>query len=182
MKNSKVIFFILILVLAVFLTSSMLHAADDITIEPCNVPFENILYEKHSGINEPGDYIVDNEKDFCALWDKIYSNRYPRPKCDTSLVDFEEEFVIASAMGQKPNSCYDNEIACISKQQPFHKNRTKSSEKGNFLHVLVNEYKPDREDSCYMVVISPIDIVVLSKEYYDKTVFYHSNHQLKYGW
>jgi hypothetical protein len=161
MKMFKILpFTILFLVLLV-----PLGRADD---PDCNVDFETVIKAQNTAIFQASDFVITNEDDWCDFWDQVYFLRYPPPPCDLTLVDFETEVVIVTALGTKPNGCYNVEIVCIE------------GDEENNLTVYVRDVVPGPRCFCPMMMVSPVHAVKVARPIGD-VEYTHSTTILRCG-
>ena len=79
----------------------------------CNEDFRVIVNNQNSGIVDGRTQIIDNEADYCDVWNELYSLQWPAPACDTSLVDFSTEFAVLVAVGERWDGCHNVDIGCV---------------------------------------------------------------------
>ena len=86
-------------------------------------------------------------------WDTIYSNQFPAPPCDTSLVDFTTETVILVALGWRSNTCFDVNIRCMHRFGP------------QTVGVLFRESVPGPSCGCGAAITTPTQLVKVDRTY-----------------
>jgi hypothetical protein len=136
MKSSRTL---IIIGLILLFAGSVVYAVN------CNVTFSNILRLQNSGYCQANDWVIDNQNDFCTFWNQAYALMYPAPPCPD--IDFGTYVVIVTAMGMKPNGCYNTEIYCIEEDQ-----------QGNYT-VYVKDYYPRKGWFCPMMMVCPVHAV-----------------------
>ncbi|MEW5807085.1 MAG: protease complex subunit PrcB family protein [Acidobacteriota bacterium] len=119
--------------------------------KPCNgIPFTEVLNENLSGFGEPAQGLINNEKEWCEFWDKVYALIEPKPPCDTTLIDFERETAVYVALGRRANSCYGVDITCVTKT-------------GQKLEVDYDEIVPGKNCFCLDMIVTPVEAVKIEK-------------------
>lgn len=103
---------ITILCLCALAAVSMPRASEDTA---CLAPLGEVLYMSNSGVELAQFRLIDNEQDWCELWDDAFSEQDPAPACDTSMVDFRFESVIVAAVGWGGTGCGSTRIECIDR-------------------------------------------------------------------
>jgi len=118
----------------------------------CDAGAVPVLKEQMSGIHEAEVRLIEDEAEWCALWEQVYGNMFPQPPCDTSRIDFDEEWVLAVGIGDRPNSCYGVSIPCVQAL----------GASGN-VRVHVEELVPEEGCACLAVVVQPVEAVKLPR-------------------
>jgi hypothetical protein len=123
----------------------LIFAGSAIYAVNCNVSFTNVLKLQNSGVCQANDWVIDNQTDFCTFWDQAYALMYPPPSCPD--IDFSTYVVIVTAIGMRPNACYDTEIYCIEEDQ-----------QGNYT-VYAKDYYPKKGWFCPLIMVCPVHAV-----------------------
>lgn len=118
----------------------------------CNVTYTDILYHANSGFAEEEYLVIDNEADWCAVWDIIYARQYPKPACDTAGIDFDNEVALVAAIGQYNNTCHSGRIVCVRKPG-----------RSSNLQVIVEHLKPGNGCVCGQAIVYPVHVVKVDK-------------------
>ena len=77
------------------------------------VEFSTIAKEFYSGLNKKENLVISNQKDWEKIWGKIYSIRFPQPKCPK--VDFKKEIIIGLFAGEFYSGGYNIEATEVKK-------------------------------------------------------------------
>jgi hypothetical protein len=125
--------------LALILTGCIFNGSD------CNVNFTDSLRRQNSGYCQTNDWVITSQTDFRDFWDQANMTILPPQPCPT--VDFSQYVVIVTAMGGKPNGCYDTEICCIEENS-----------RGDYT-VYVRDTYPRKGMSCPAVMVCPVHAV-----------------------
>ncbi len=120
--------------------------------EPCDngIDFYEVLNASQTGFSQPDQGIINTEEEWCEFWDQLYATMWPKPPCDTSLINFAEETAVYVALGSRPNSCYGVNITCITPKEQK-------------LEVDYEEIIPGETCACATVVVRPVDVVKIEK-------------------
>lgn len=105
-----------------------------------------------SSLTSPEDLVIRDEEQWCAFQERVNSGSSPPPPCDTSLVDFENEVVIATAIGSRPNTCYSVDIT-----------RIEAKPSRRIVEVVVEETAPGTGCGCFLAFVQPTLAVVVDK-------------------
>lgn len=73
------------------------------------IAFETILQAQNSGLTVEGNQVVRNEADWARVWADLHRTTSPKPPLPA--VDFSQDLVLVSAMGERPDGCYSIEVA-----------------------------------------------------------------------
>lgn len=136
---------------------------------PCygDIAFDEVMYVKYSGYKHIRDFAIRDEAAWCDFWDQVFSNRYPAPACDASLIDFSQETAIVSAIGWRPNGCYSGRIHCLH-----------SAEHGKWnVDALVLERVPGLNCDCTQAIVTPVHVVKVNRKI-GKVTGYHQTLEL----
>ena len=118
----------------------------------CDEPFVEVLTEWQSHIAFEQFRVIDNEAEWCGLWDTVYKFYFPPRPCDTTLIDFGREVAIVAAIGGRSNTCYGVDITCVRRL-------------GNSrnIHVEVVERQPSLDCVCLAAVVSPLEVIKVAR-------------------
>lgn len=83
------------------------QAAVDVTMEK-NINFTTIEQGAYCGLTEEKNYTITTNDEWQTFWQKLKANQLAAPNAPT--VDFSQEMVIASAMGEQSTGGYKIEI------------------------------------------------------------------------
>lgn len=136
----------LLFVLAVGLGSASVAQA-----QTCSEPYTVVLNEQYSGVTWAEAHVLTKEVDYCVAWDLIYSNRFPPPPCDTSLVDFSTQVALVASIGSRPDGCHGVDVACVT--------RTPTDRIG----IALAEVVPGPTCICTDAIVDPVLIVAVDK-------------------
>ena len=114
-----------------------------------SVPFVTVLKLQDSDVAQPQDLVITTKEKWCDFWEEVYHS--PLLPCDTSKIDFKKEFVIVTALGWKPDGCYNVEISSILKSQ------------SNTFFVFVDDLVPSYNCICTDMIVHPIQAVKVKK-------------------
>ena len=106
-----------------------------------------------SGVTDAKDFVIRNENQWCEFWDELYGRIFPQPPCDTSLVDFNKEVVIVTALGDRPNTCYGVSIYCMDSDNPGESK----------IRVFVRDVVPGPGCACGQAIVYPVHVVKVEK-------------------
>lgn len=118
----------------------------------CDAGATDVLSRQNTGLMTEQFRVIEDEQEWCEVWDQIHSRISPAPDCDTTLVDFDTEVALLAALGSRPNGCYGVSIACV--------NRIGGSEN---LRVTVRETVPGKGCVCTQATVSPVAIVKVDR-------------------
>ena len=118
----------------------------------CFTP-EIIFSRQMSGQQRPIEQIIDDETQWCELWNRIHRWLLPRPECDTSLIDFETHAAVVIGLGVRPNLCYGlaTPLVCKSPRR-----------RGEYL-ISVIEGVPGPACACGMAIVQPLAVIALER-------------------
>lgn len=133
------------------------------TAEDCagggEVEFEELLFggpshrQFPSSYNGPTDLVIRNERQWCQFWELAHGNRTDPPPCDTSLVDFRREAVIATARAGS-NGCVTVDLVGLEASEQY----------GRFLlTALVRDTGPGRGCICSAAFVFRVKAYVVSE-------------------
>jgi hypothetical protein len=74
--------------------------------------FTTIEHGAYSGITQQRYVLVDNAKDFAALWKQHTSRKLNAPAAP--LIDFDANVIIAAFLGERPTGGYGIEITSVN--------------------------------------------------------------------
>jgi hypothetical protein len=113
-----------------------------------------------------GDFVIRNEVAWCHFWDDVFANRYPPPPCDTTLIDFQTEPAIVSAIGSRRNGCYDSRTHCLH-----------SAEHGKWnVDAEILDRTPGPGCICSRAIVNPVHVVKVKRRV-GKLTGYHNEPQ-----
>jgi hypothetical protein len=116
-----------------------------------NIPFVTVAKDQYSGLVQPKDFVISTQASWCDFWNEFKGGFYPKPPCDTTLVNFNSEIVIISAIGEKSDGCYDVKIQSIW------------ADENNNLSVLVFDIVPGNSCACTGALVQPVHAVKIKK-------------------
>ncbi|HOZ08908.1 MAG TPA: hypothetical protein PKW75_11535, partial [candidate division Zixibacteria bacterium] len=96
------------------LTSAIVLAAALTTLRAADCDttgFETAVQTQQSGITEARDFVIATDSAWAAFWNQVHSLQIPVP--ERPAVDFSKRVVLVTAMGRRPNGCYNTEITQI---------------------------------------------------------------------
>lgn len=74
-----------------------------------SVEFETILQAPDSGLTNEGQQVVRNQTDWARVWGDLHAHASPAPPLPD--IDFGRDIIVVTAMGERPDSCYNIEVA-----------------------------------------------------------------------
>jgi len=113
---------------------------------PVAVPFETLLDEAFSGLQEVRREVVRDEATWMRLWAQIHENVTPQPPLPP--VDFSRDMLIAVATGTRPTGGFDIEIGSVALR-------------ADRLEVAVHETCPAPGDRVTQGQTHPVEVVRL---------------------
>ena len=117
-----------------------------------NVAFEEVLFGDFGFFYDgPSDLVIRNPRQWCEFWNQTHGTQTDPPSCDLSLVDFQYEVVIASAIAGG-NGCYRIDIT-----------RIEAGPGRGALRVFARDTVPDRHCICTQSLVFRVQAVVVSK-------------------
>jgi hypothetical protein len=115
---------------------------------PEQVPFETILDETFSGLQEARREVVRDEAAWIRLWAQIHENVTPPPPLPP--VDFSRDMLIAAATGTRPTGGFDIKILSVVLG-------------GEKLEVAVHETCPAPGAAVIQALSQPVEVVRLQR-------------------
>jgi len=132
-----------LLLVSLFIMVSSLSYAD------CNVPIQTVLKLQNSGVCWARDWVITDQDEWCDFWDQAHAMMFQAPPCPE--IDFDDYVVVVTALGRKPNGCYNVEIDCIERAG------------NNDLTVYVNDIVPGPRCFCPMMMVCPVHAVKVQR-------------------
>lgn len=139
---------------------AMLTAAALVLAEGCNaerpvdgvetstpIPYETILYERHSDLDQPLNEVVRNEPQWWSLWTLMYPGATPRAAPE---VDFARKMLIVVATGARPSGGFEIAVRSVVVR-------------GDALEVEVLETCPAPDAGVTMELTRPVEVVILNR-------------------
>lgn len=114
MRSTASMVFMILLALS---SSTLIPAAADAR-PACTkrIAFEEIFDRGFGAVTlAPGDRVIRSQEDWCAFWDDLHRRFFPAPPCDTGLIDFSEEVVLATIGAMFSSGCWDVEIVRVER-------------------------------------------------------------------
>lgn len=102
-------------------------------------------------LSVPEELVIRNEEEWCGFWARVHSDQVDPPACDDTVADFEEETILAVALGSAPNGCHAIYVDGI----------VTGSEVGA-MTVFVREVEPGAGCLCTHSFTTPVEAVVVS--------------------
>jgi hypothetical protein len=112
-----------------------------------------VLYQQMSGLWTPTTKIVDNEAQWCELWDQIHDWILPAPECDRTLIDFDTHAGVVVGLGSRPNLCYSLALPLVCE----------SPKASGHLRVTVVEGVPGASCMCAMALVQPLAVIAVER-------------------
>lgn len=111
------------------------------------IPFETLLDETHSDLDQPLSEVIRNEPRWWSLWTRTYSGANPRSAPE---VDFSRYMLIAVATGARPSGGFDITVRSVVVRD-------------DALEVEVLETCPAPDAIVTMALTHPIEVVRLNR-------------------
>ncbi|HPI32155.1 MAG TPA: hypothetical protein PLR32_02490, partial [candidate division Zixibacteria bacterium] len=131
------------------LTSAIVLAAALTTLRAADCDttgFETAVQTQQSGITEARDFVIATDSAWAAFWNQVHSLQIPVP--ERPAVDFSKRVVLVTAMGRRPNGCYNTEI-------------TQIEDKSDGRRVIcVTDFSPAPEVMCLEAIVTPAHAVI----------------------
>lgn len=113
------------------------------------IDFQTVDRGTHSGIQQAGRRVIEDNQRFAALWAELYRTRRPEPPMPD--IDFEREIVVAVFQGQQPTGGYAVEVEAVQRI-------------GRRAVVHVAQTAPEPDDMVTMALTSPYHVVRFARQ------------------
>jgi hypothetical protein len=113
-----------------------------------SIPYETLLDETQSGLDQPVSEVVRDEATWVELWERIHRGVTPRPS--PPAVDFSRHMLIAVATGTRPSGGFDITVRSVVVRDAT-------------LEVEVLETCPAPDAIVTMALTRPVEVVRLDK-------------------
>jgi hypothetical protein len=107
-------------------------------------PFETVVAQSHSGLEEPRREVIRDEASWARLWGEIQAGVTPRPPLPA--VDFERHMLIAVALGTRRSGGFGIKVQGVASR-------------GDTLEVSVLETCPAPGAMVIMALTQPLEVV-----------------------
>jgi hypothetical protein len=107
------------------------------------VPFDQIVFERFSGIDAHRRLVVQDAESWSRLWRQIAGNRTPQPPPPTA--DFSRDMLVVAAMGTRATGGYTISVAGVYRDQ-------------SRLFVVVREVSPSSDCMLIQAITAPVAV------------------------
>ncbi len=111
-------------------------------------PFEAVVTQQHSGIEEKRLEVVRDQASWSRLWSEIHRGQDPAPPAPA--VDFSKEMLIVAALGTRPTGGFGVKVRSVSTQ-------------GDRLEVVVLEPCPPQGAMVTAALTQPVEVVRVAR-------------------
>jgi hypothetical protein len=123
-------------------------AAAATTAAETPTPFETVLAEAHSGLEEERREVIRDEASWVRVWGEIHAGVAPLPT--PPPVDFTSHMLILVASGTRPSGGFAIKVQSVTPR-------------GQSLEVVVHETCPAKGARVSMALSQPVEVVRLPK-------------------